>query len=511
MSFVDSVIQEARAASTPWAFVFLAAVVVLTRALPGTGHKRLPSSVGLFGIHVVLLLVTAGLVAAGSEGSREARIAAHVLAAMTWVGTGGAFVFGVVMTRSRFQISRILQDLIVGGVTVVVVVAVLSRLGVSLGGLFATSAVVTAVLGLSLQDTLGNTIGGLALQADGSVQVGDWVKVGEVSGRVAEIRWRYTAIETRNWETVLLPNSVLMKGAVTVLGRRHGKPEQWRRWIWFNVDFRYPPSDVIDAVTRALRDQHLERVAREPAPDCILMELHESYGRYAVRYWLTDLAVDDPTDSVVRTRVMFALRRAGIPLSIPAHAVFVTEESKKRKELKSLSERQRRVDALHEVELFSPLDDEELDRLADSLHPAPFTRGEIITRQGAEAHWLYLVIEGEVSVRVARDGAESEIARMAGGSFFGEMSLMTGEPRSATVVALTDVDCYRLDRTAFQELVKRRPEVARPIAELLAERRARRVALEENLSAEARAKKLKDDETDLLSRMKSFFGLEMRE
>lgn len=508
MPFVDSVIREARDASTAWAFLFLAAVVVLARALPGAGHKRLPSSVGLFGIHVLLLVVTAGLVASDSEGSREARIAAHVLAAMTWVGTGGALVFGVVMTRSRFQISRILQDLIVGGVTVVVVVAVLSRLGVSLGGLFATSAVVTAVVGLSLQDTLGNTIGGLALQADGSVQVGDWVKVGEVSGRVAEIRWRYTAIETRNWETVLLPNSVLMKGPVTVLGRRHGKPEQWRRWVWFNVDFRYPPSDVIDAVTKALRDQPLERVAKDPPPDCILMDLHESYGRYAVRYWLKDIAVDDPTDSVVRTRIVFALKRAGIPLSIPAHAIFVTEESKKRKELKSMSERQRRIDALHEVDLFAPLDDGEIEKLADSLHPAPFTRGEIITRQGAEAHWLYLVVEGEVSVRVAKDGAETEIARMSDGSFFGEMSLITGEPRSATVVAVSDVDCYRLDKTAFQELVQRRPEVARPIAELLAERRARRLALEEDLSAEARARKLKEDEHALLSRMKSFFGID---
>jgi small-conductance mechanosensitive channel/CRP-like cAMP-binding protein len=508
MSFVDALITEALEASTPLALLFLVGVLVLSRALPGAGHKRLPSSVGLLGIHVVLLFVTAGLMAAGSEGAREARIAARVVLAMAWVGTGGALVFGVAMSRSRLKISRILQDLIVGGVTLTVVLAVLHKLGVSLGGLFATSAVVTAVIGLSLQDTLGNTIGGLALQADGSVQIGDWVRIGEVNGRVSEIRWRYTAIETRNWETVLIPNSVLMKGPVTVLGRRHGAVQQWRRWVWFNVDFRFAPSDVIEHVNKALRNQPLERVSQAPPPDCVLMDLHESYGRYAARYWLTDLAVDDPTDSVVRTRIVFALKRAGIPLSIPAHAIFLTEESKKRKELKTLSERQLRIDALRQVDLFAPLDDEELEKLAEALHPSPFTRGEIITRQGAEAHWLYLVIEGEVSVRVAKDGAEHEVARMANGSFFGEMSLITGEPRSATVVALTDVDCYRLDREAFQELVQRRPEVAKPIAELLAERRARRALVEENLSADARARKLKEDENDLLSRMKSFFRLE---
>lgn len=514
MAFFEALLREGRDAFTLWAMLTIVIVVVLSRALPNARHQRLPGTVGLFAFHLVLLAVTAALATMGNEdAARDARIAAHVLLVMAWVGAGGAFVFGVVMSRTRLQLARILQDLVVAGVTIAVVVGVLSRLGVSLAGLFATSAVVTAVLGLSLQDTLGNTIGGLALQADGSVQVGDWIKVPgphgvDINGRVTEIRWRYTAVETRNWETVLLPNSVLMKGPVTVVGRRAGQPQQWRRWVYFNVDFRYPPSDVIDNVVKALRGQPLERVAKEPQPDCILMDLHESYGRYAVRYHLTDIAVDDPTDSVVRTRVMFALKRAGIPLSIPAHAIFVTEESRKRKEAKSERDLQQRLDALHKVDLFAPLDDDELSNLARTLNQAPFTRGEVITTQGKEGHWLYLVIGGEVSIRVAKGGAETEVARLGEGSFFGEMSLMTGEPRNATAIALTDVDCYRLEKEDFQGLVKRRPEVADQIAVLLAERRARRASIEENLDSETRAKKKRDDERDLLHRMKSFFGLE---
>ena len=214
-----------------------------------------------------------------------------------------------------------------------------------------------------------------------------------------------------------------------------------------------------------------------------------------------------PTDSVVRTRIIFALKRVDIQLALPAQAVFVTEENKKRKEAKSQRDLQRRIDALQGVDLFAPLDDDELLSLARSLHPAPFAAGEIITRQGAQAHWLYLVNEGDVSVRAASDGIETEIARMSDGSFFGEMSLMTGEPRSATVVALTDVDCYRLDAREFQELVKRRPDVAKPIAQMLAERRARRTAVDHELDAEARARKMAEDESDLLSKMKSFFGI----
>lgn len=507
LTFTDALWAEATGSWLGWAFLTVVVTLALMRVFPARTHRRLPASIWLFSTQLAVLLVVALLSSLGNDAAHEARIVQRVLLATSWVGMGGALLFGVVLPRSRFPVSRILQDLVVGLATLAVVAAVLHKQGVALSGLFATSAVVTAVVGLSLQDTLGNTIGGLALQTDGSVRVGDWIKVGDVIGRVTEIRWRYTAIETRNWETVLLPNSLLMKGPVTVLGRRHGQPELWRRWVWFNVDFRYPPSDVIGAVEGALRAQPIDNVAADPLPNCVLMDLHESYGRYAVRYWLKDIAVDDPTDSAVRTRIMFALRRVDIPLSIPAHALFVTEENKERKEDKTQSEKQRRADALRRVELFSPLEQDEIDRLADALHPAPFTRGEVLTRQGAEAHWLYLVIAGDVAVRVAKDGIDTEVARLGPGSFFGEMSLMTGEPRSATVVALTDVECYRLEAASFRDLLARRPPLAEPIARALAERRANLAAITEGLDAEARRRRMESDSSDLFKKMKAFFKL----
>ncbi|MCC7074464.1 MAG: mechanosensitive ion channel [Deltaproteobacteria bacterium] len=507
MSFTSALLAEAKVSWQGWALLMFVVTLALGRAFPNRAHRRLPASVWLFIVQLVLLVVTALLAALGHRAVEETRLAQQVTLAMAWVGLSGALLFGVILPRTRFPVSRILQDLVVGAAAVAVIAAVLHNHGVALSGLFATSAVVTAVIGFSLQDTLGNTIGGLALQTDGSVRVGDWIKVGDVVGKVTEIRWRYTAIETRNWETVLLPNSSLMKGPVTVLGRRHGQPEQWRRWVWFNVDFRYPPPEVIAAVEQALRAQPIDNVAAEPAPNCILMDLHESYGRYAVRYWLKDLATDDPTDSAVRTRVMFALRRAEIPLSIPAHALFVTQESEERKESKSASDRRRRLDALRHVELFAPLEDDELERLADALHPAPFTRGEVLTRQGAEAHWLYLLINGDAAVRVAKDGIDTEVARLGPGSFFGEMSLMTGEPRSATVVAQCDIECFRLDAAAFRDLLERRPQLAEPIARLLAERRANLAAVTEGLDAEARRRRMESDSSMLFKKMKAFFKL----
>src|SRR5204862_5569365 len=126
-----------------------------------------------------------------------------------------------------------------------------------------------------------------------------------------------------------------------------------------HVDFRYSPAEVIDIVQTALRADAISSVAQEPPPNCILMDFKESYASYAVRYWLTDLAVDDPTNSVVRTRIYFALRRANIPLSIPAHSLFVTEDDTSRRERKSAEEVEKRVQSLSHVELFDSLTDEE--------------------------------------------------------------------------------------------------------------------------------------------------------
>jgi CRP-like cAMP-binding protein len=131
-----------------------------------------------------------------------------------------------------------------------------------------------------------------------------------------------------------------------------------------------------------------------------------------------------------------------------------------------------------------------------------------MTRQGAEAHWLYMIIEGEASVQVfAGNEMQKEVARLRAGSFFGEMSLMTGAPRSATVVAATDVQCYRLDKATFQEIIHERPELAEKVAEILAHRRVQLEAAKENLDAEALHRRLVLAKHDLLGRMRQFFGL----
>lgn len=503
---------SALAAEVVGGFTLQALVIVLftfglARLIPDRDERRMKGLLVLFSLNVVAVLVAAALRRFEADAYPEARLMARLLFAFILIGALAKLLFGVLLPRTRVGISRILRDLAVAAAVTATTIALASRAGYNVTGLIATSAVLTAVVGLSLQDTLGNTLGGLALQFDDSIHVGDWIKVGDVNGRVAEIRWRYTAVETRNGETVLVPNSHLMKSQVMVIGRRTAGPTQWRRWVYFNVDFRHQPSDVMAAVTDALNAAPIEHVSADPRPQCILIGLEESWARYAARYWLTNFAVDDPTDSAVRTRIYFALKRAGIPLSMPAHAVFMTEESQERRAKKSQDDLERRMAALGAVELFACLSGEDRSVIASRLCYAPFTKGEVLTRQGATAHWLYLVAEGEVLIRVSVDGIEREVTRMGSGSFFGEMSLLTGAPRSATVVALSDVECYRLDRQAFQDIVQRRPEIAEPIAAILAERRLRLQEVTEGLTAEGRQSQFHEAKLDLLAKMRSFFHL----
>jgi CRP-like cAMP-binding protein len=392
---------------------------------------------------------------------------------------------------------------------IIVAITLLSRSGVDLTGIVATSAVITAVIGFSLQDTLGNIMGGMALQMERTIGVGDWVRIDQQEGMVKEIRWRQTSIETRNWDTIVIPNSVLMKGQVTLLGRRTGSPRQHRQWVYFNIDFRYAPADVIDVVEKALQADPIPNIAPEPAPHCIVVEFLDSYARYAARYWLTDLALTDPTDSVVRSRLYFALRRAGIPLSIPARSLFITEDDSTRRERKRDEKIEERLATLSGVELFHTLTDEERRRLAEEMSVAPFARGEAITRQGAEAHWLYIMTRGEAEVRVAVDGNLSKkVATLHKGDFFGEMGLMTGEPRTATIIAQTAVECYRLDKGAFHEIIKRRPKIAEDISHVLARRRVELEAVREGLNEEAMRQRMSHTQGDLLKRIRNFFTLE---
>jgi small-conductance mechanosensitive channel/CRP-like cAMP-binding protein len=488
---------------------FAAAVLVIA-LFKRTERRHVLRATVLFGLSILVRLIAAALERAGMpDSASNVSLVSVLLQGIAFVMLAAVLLFGILLPAARLDMARLLRDLFVALGSLALFLYLLSVRHVDLMGLVATSAVLTAVIGFSLQDTLANVMGGVALQLDGSFRVGDWLRFGDTSGRLREINWRHTALETRNGDTLVVPNSLLMKTAVLMEGKRLDQPVQQRRWVTFSVDYRHAPTEVADTVLAALRREPIPNVSQSPLPDCVLMAFRDSWADYAVRYWLTDLFLNDPTDSVIRTRVFFALKRAGIPLSMPAQSIFLTEEDEQRRRHVSEREETARLKALQGVPLFAPLNDEERSRLAANLTFAPFAPAEAMIVQGKAVHHLYILTRGSAEVRISVEGAPARhVATLYAPDFFGEMGMLTGEPRRATVVALTDVECWRLTKERFQEILQARPALAKDISRILAERDVELAAIKENLSEEAKQQRLLHAHGSLLAKIQDFFGIE---
>jgi small-conductance mechanosensitive channel/CRP-like cAMP-binding protein len=490
--------------------MLLAGWLVLHRLPP----KRRPTLTVPFALYtlaaagVLAVLVAERLGLARLPLVRELAI---LLVGVACIRVAGQVLFRAVLPAAGVRPPRLAEDLVVAAGYIAWALLRLSHNGLEPGSIVATSAVITAIVAFSLQETLANVFGGAALQLEDSIHLDDWIKVDDVVGRVVDIGWHSTLVETRNWETVVIPNAVLLRAKFTILGRRSGAPRQWRRWIRFTVGYNEPPQRVIATAESALRRARITGVATEPAPNCVAMDFGDSSISYAVRYWLTDLAADDPTDSAVRCHVHAAMARAGIAFAYPVTTMLVEENERltARASSRDLAERLR---ALRGIALFSSFRDTELEQVARHMVPAPFLAGETLTRQGDVAHWLYVLVRGEAEVTYERESGERRVlGTIRAGtqdSFFGEIGMLTGAPRTSSVVALTDVECLRLDKKGFELVLRQRPAIAEEISAIMARRRVDLAATQDALDEEARRRRMADDHGELLDRIRRFFGLD---
>ncbi len=498
----------------PESFPLLVMVLAIFSLLYYFRSEDRPGLSNTLGFYLACLF---GLMVSGVVFALEFARAGNILHEVFLIGAGiavirlwGQLVFRLLLPAVKLTPPRITEDLFVIVAYVAWFMVRLRYAGLDLGSILATSALITAVVAFAMQDTLGNILGGLALQLDNSIEVGDWIKVDDISGKVVDIRWRSTLVETRNWETVVFPNSQLMKNKFLVLGRRTDQPVQWRRWIWFNVSLETSPSKVINVVEDAVLHTEITHVAKTPPPNCVLMDMdNKGYARYALRYWLTDLAADDPTDGVMRWHIMTALQRAGLKLAMEERSILITKENEKHEEALHQREVLLRIKTLRRVELFSSLSEAELHALAEHLRYSPFARGNLITRQGDErSHWLYIIMNGEAEVFLATpDGQRRMINTLGKGDFFGEMALLTGAPRRASVLAKTDVECFRLDKDSFEEVLRARPAIAEDVAQILALRTAQLNSAVQEIDATTAQRDLSQSRNEILETIKRFFSL----
>ena len=501
MTFLSLLQSEA-----PWlALIAMVFTVLLLRAHPVERSEFLNTLwlllLGVLGQGAAVLLDAVSLT--GTAGVVHSLC--RIISAIAFIRITGFALFRLLLPLSGRRPPRIIEDLAIIVAYVVFGFAQLRLAGLDLSSLVTTSAILTAVLAFAMQDTLGNVLGGIAIQLDRSVQVGDWIRVDDLVGQVRDIRWRSTLIETRNWETVVIPNSVMMKSRVAILGRREGAPLQWRRILNFMVDPGVPPARVIATVNEEMRELEIANVARTPLPSTVLYGFELGNVRYQLRYFLTDLGEDDLTDSLVRVHLFASLQRAGIRIAEPQSTIHEVTRDEAHAETVRRREMTRRLEMLRGVDIFAALSKQETAEVAERLGYAPFARGDVITKQGNAAHWLYIVAFGEAEVLYEPpSGPAQPIGVLRAGQFFGEMALLTGDTRAATVVAKTDVECYRLDRASFQGLLLSRPEIAEEISRVIGARRGDLERVREAFATPADAAEMR---VDLLGRIQRFFGL----
>src|SRR5579862_2632075 len=296
---------------TTWGFALLGGALVFVALLV---NLRAPAKrgrirralflyvlfLGFLGAEHVLRAVPMPSVLAWAD---HAHVVGGLLEAFACVELATLTVFDVLLPLVRLRVQGITTDLVVGAGYLFAAFGVLHAAGASASSVVTTSAVVSGVLALGMQATLVNIVGGVALQLDGSINPGDWIQLPDGSqGRVTAIRWRHTVVETRNWDTIVVPNASLLTQNIVILGKRASKPVQHRMWVYFSVDFRFAPSRVIDLVRTALATAPIPGVAEDPPPSVICYDFakdgRDSFAYYAVRYWLTDLRSEEHTSEL---------------------------------------------------------------------------------------------------------------------------------------------------------------------------------------------------------------------
>lgn len=458
----------------------------------------------------LIVLIMSGLVHASTnhESAIWMQKTAILIQGIVAIRLASLFLFRIILPSIKIDPPSILEDVIVFVAFLLWIMMQLHFAGLDLKGIVTTSAILTAIIAFSMKDTLGNLLGGIALQWDHSLKCGDWIRINDIEGKVVDIRWRAIFVETRNWETVVIPNSMMMTNSFKVLGERTGEAVQWRRWIRFNIDYKVPPATVIKIAEDTVRTAEIPNLSRTPSPNCLFMNYETSYGYYALRYWLTDLAADDPTDSLVRTHLFSALERAGISPALVKQQLYLTKESEKHESLKHEKEIELRISLLKKLDLFSSFSKNELHHIASELIYTPFSGAETITQHGDIDHWLYIVISGTAGAYLKnQDGLTEQAFTLQHGDIFGEMGLMTGEPRTATIIAEDEMSCYRLNKHGFYQVIHTRPEIIEEISHVLIKHKNALEQTQGKLDAESEQLKHQKHHSALVNRIRSFIGI----
>lgn len=387
------------------------------------------------------------------------------------------------------------------GLTAAVVLVLEFVFDVRVPGLFAGLAGGGVAIGLALRPVISNLIAGLTIQLGKPLKLGDWLLIDNRLFEVMELNWRTTRLRSMDHTYIEIPNVDLVN--VHLQNYSYPTPHHAMR-VTVPVEYEAPPNKVRRILLRATAD--VPGVLKEPAPEVYLKEFADSTINYEVRVWIEKDAEQDRIADGIRTDAWYELRRAGLTMPFPQRVVQYLRP-------KDDSEAQARhiAEILGRNMIFGVLDEAQRQKLVVGAHKQLFGKGERIFRQGEEGGALYVVVDGEADVYVEADGHSTRVNVVRSGECLGEISLLTGEKLSATVVATTDAEVVLIARERVAEVLRESPELVEKLSEILALRRLEtEVILAESQTQRSKTVVPKSQEeyaNDFLNKMKDFFSV----
>ena len=391
--------------------------------------------------------------------------------------------------RASERTPAIIQDAVV---VVLVIVASVFAFRVSSLDFLAGSAIVAAIVGFALQETLGNAFAGIAIQIDKPFRVGHWISVGTFEGVVTEVTWRATKIRTKAGNMVIVPNNIVAREPIN----NYSQPTApTRLHVDVGATYDVAPNDVRQALLAALAQSR--SVRKTPAPDVLVADFAGSAITYRLRFWTDDYSLEEEARAELRSLIYYEMKRRKIEIPWPIQIEYSREEPP----ADPPERRERFRETIARSAIFALLPDDMHRALAAAADEKVFADGEVIVREGDAGGSMFLVCRGKVVVTI---GAERrEVAITEAGGYFGEMSLMTGEPRTATVIARGDCAVLEIGQEAFGDYVKDRPEIIDGLADAAVTRRRE---LDESRASMGPAQAARA--ATLRQKMRLFFGLD---
>lgn len=402
----------------------------------------------------------------------------------------------ILTLRRHGEVPMLLRDAIRLAVYLIAAIASLRLVfQVDLSAVITTTTVLTAAIAFAMQTTLSNAFYGFTVQIDPLMAHGNWISIPEkgLFGEIVNVGFRYITLRTLDNNQVLVPNAVVVQSIVTTHGSAHeAAQERAATTLTIGLPYELPPEQAKEILQQVLRDEPL--VLQEPPPAVRLQTLTDSSINYLLKFWLADPAQRNLALSELQTKAWYAVHRAGWSFPFPHRQVITTPAKEP-----FPNQRAAIMAGLRQSHLFDVLSSEEVLLFAESALVRPYAPGEIAVQQGDQGSSLFFVLHGEMAVEV--DGRE--VARMEQGRMFGEMSLLTGEPRRATVRACIEVLLAELPKEAIAELMDRNEKLMERLSEALTRHRT---ASREQLDRQPDEVAAERSPVEYLKRLKAFFG-----